>query len=157
MNDYNTSGHQRAIVHVSESLDLEIAGEHVGQLFLRGWDGWGAGWMGLGWGQDLDCKNGSHVGLKEKRGDGATKLLMCREKLRSKLGPFTWAPAMFLRSKGLEHSQGDFRSIALLRPLCPLQGSRGKWMLRPPWAPWKPQKQPGQPRNCLNSSWTKGL
>lgn len=41
MNDYNTSGQQHVTVHVAESLDLEIAGEHVGQLFLRGWDGWG--------------------------------------------------------------------------------------------------------------------
>lgn len=65
------------------------------------------------------------MGLGERRGDGETKLLVFGRNSKSQLGPFTWAPAILMRGRGLEHSQGDvIRPTDLPRTLCPCQSLR---------------------------------
>ena len=70
-------------------------------------------------------KKGKDVGFRKRRGDGETKLLVFGKNSQSQPGPCIWAPAIFTRGRGLEHSHIDLiRRTALPRTLCPCQSLR---------------------------------
>lgn len=85
-------------VHVAESLDLEIAGEHVGQLFLRGWDGWGWLGVGVGTGSGLEEQQRRRTEGEERR--WGKKLLMYREKLKKQTWALYWGTSSVYEGQG---------------------------------------------------------
>lgn len=118
MNNYKqTVKCKRACGRKPGSGDVGHGGARVLQLVFRGSDLWG---------QELAWKNDKVVGVG-REGRWEKQSFWCVERnSKSELGPFTWAPAIFMRGSSLECWQGDWnRHMALLSDLRPCQSPRG--------------------------------
>lgn len=117
----------------------EVLGERVLQLGFRGLDGAGArSWPG---------RAAQALGLRGKGKWGKQSLWCAGRHSRSKVGPFTWAPAVFTRGWGPDW-QGDLnRHTALPSNLCPRPNPRGNGGCYHPGFPPKLETARDEPGN----------